>query len=194
MRKPLGLIDMDNTLCDYTGQLAKDMARLAASGESCDPFSKEPWMQARADLIKSQPGWWRNLPEKPLGFEVLAEAQKIGFDVEVLTKGPYSKPLAWGEKVQWIQDHLGMDATVNIVGRNKSYYYGRFLCDDYPDYLSQWLAHRPRGLGILIPTPYNRGFLHPLVICYDGTDLPRLRQILQAVHDRGPKEDWRDLL
>lgn len=194
---PVGLFDMDGTLCDYIGQLRVDMEALMAPGEG--PYDNlydetKPWLKVRMDLIKRQPGWWRSLPRLQLGWDVFDRALGLGFEIEILTKGPRSKSHAWAEKVEWIDRHFGPEMTINIVGKDKGHYYGRFLCDDYPPYVEGWLKHRPRGLGILIDNPSNRDFTHPNMIRYDGENLYEVSQHLEAVLKRKSGEHWRDYL
>src|SRR4051794_19259864 len=107
--KPVALFVMDGTLCDYLGQLKRDLENLMAPGEG--PYEdlydeSKPWLKARMSLIKSQPGWWLNLPPLSEGFDVLHLCQQLGFDIEIVTKGPRSKRLAWKEKGEWVDAHL----------------------------------------------------------------------------------------
>lgn len=193
--QPIGLIDMDGTLYDYHEKLKADLRAIMSPGEvePEDIFSeREPWMKARMDLIKSQVGWWRDLPKLRLGWQVYEVAEALGFDIQILTKGPASKSRAWAEKLECIQRDLG-DVTVNIVGRDKRGYYGHFLCDDYEPFLRGWLKHRPRGLGILIDNPSNRDFNHPNVLRFSG-DTEELARYLRAVRARLPHEHWREYL
>ena len=199
MTKPVGLFDMDGTLCDYVGTLLRDVRELAAPCEPSysvtDLFDEDkPWLKARMDLIKRQPGWWRNLPPLQLGMGLFLEASLMGFDVEILTKGPVSKRQAWAEKGEWIDRHLGSEVTVNIVGRGKYAYYGRFLCDDYVPYMLEWLEHRPRGLGLLIATEENTSFTHPNVIRCTKDNKEEAVAAMRAALVRQPKQHWRECL
>lgn len=193
----VGLFDMDGTLFDYVGQLRKDLRRLM-SPQEMEPVNLWdeglPHIKARMDLIKSQPGWWRKLPKFKLGWDIYEAAVEIGFCIDILTKGPLSKALAWAEKVECIAEHFGEDAVPNIVGKTKKRYYGRFLCDDYPEYVTDWLEHRPRGLAILPAHDYNEGFTHPNAIRYNGFNLVEVKRALQAAYDREPGEHWKDYL
>lgn len=192
--QPVGLFDMDGTLCDYEGALRKDLALLRAPSEPDYPDPLDdgiPHLKARMDLIKSQPGWWRNLPRHQPGFDVMEVAHRLGFELEIVTKGPRKNRRAWTEKAEWIDDNLGPEVTVNVLGRNKGRYYGLFLCDDYEEYMADWLRHRPRGLGILIDNPRNRQFAHENVVRYDGTNLTAVEEHLLAVLKRRPHEHWR---
>ena len=54
--------------------------------------------------------------------------------------------------------------------QDKSFTYGRVLVDDWPDYVTSWLEHRPRGLVVMPAHPWNVDFNHPNVIRYDGSE------------------------
>ena len=193
----VGLFDMDGTLFDYVGQLRADLKKIMAPEET-EPVNlwdeSLPHIKARMSLIKNQPGWWRNLPKFHLGWEVYNVAINIGFCIDILTKGPLSKSQAWAEKVECIAYHFGEDVVPNIVGKTKKRYYGRFLCDDYPEYVEDWLKHRPRGLVIMPAHDYNEGFTHPNMIRYDGYNLDEVEAALEAVYARKDGEHWRDYL
>lgn len=196
MKEKLGLMDMDNTLFDYEGQLLSDLKKLASPEELSKNLLDEsiPHFKRRIDLIKNQPGWWKHLPVFKLGWEVYHEAVSIGYSIEILTKGPYKRTLAWKEKIDCIRDHFGDEVSCVIVSKTKSRHYGRFLCDDWPDYLREWLEHRPRGLAIMPAHKYNENFSHPNCIRYDGENLEHVKAALKAAFDRRDKQHWKDLL
>lgn len=66
------MFDMDDTLYDYVGQLRRDLEALQSPHEPPLPenlFRDTPaWLRRRMNLIKSQPGWWLNLPRLQLGW------------------------------------------------------------------------------------------------------------------------------
>lgn len=164
----LALFDMDGTLADYEGRLREDLLRLAAPGEPAPKLhwdEGEPWIDARMALIKSMPGWWLGLERLPSGFLVMDLVREVGFSVHVLTKGPRRTAVAWSEKLLWCQRHIHADVDITIT-QDKGLVYGRVLVDDFQPYLEGWLKHRPRGLGLMPLTEYNKGFRHPNVIHY----------------------------
>ena len=195
---------MDGVLFDYEGQLRKDLDRITSDIEweqydyekysVWDLEKMHPWIRERMDLIKNQVNWWRSLPKFTPGWEVYDMAIAAGFQTQILTKGPQKRPIAWGEKRQCIIDHLGEDVAVNVVSENKSYYYGRILVDDYPEFIEGWLEHRPRGLAIMPLHSYNENFSHPNVIHYDGRNGEEIQRAIQAAHDRESQQHWKDLL
>lgn len=199
METPVGLIDMDGTLYDYAGQLRRDLLKLKSPNEILPQNLWDeslPWLKARMSLIKSQPGWWLNLPrlEPPLGWQIYEMAREIGFDIKIFTKGPASKSQAWAEKHTRILQDFGSDVSFCADSENKSSVYGHFLCDDYTPYLSGWLNHRPRGLAIVIANQTNDYWDHPNAIRYDGTNQEEIRRALRAVFKRKSGQHWKDLL
>lgn len=174
----IALFDMDDTLVDFQGTLRKRLEETRGPDEKLpESFWDMPdyWF-ARAQAIKKEPGFWRDLPRLQWGWEVLEIAREIGFDIHILTKGPTTSSISWGEKVDWVRANLP-DATLHITD-DKRVTYGRVLVDDYHEYMDNWLEHRPRGLGIVNYETSNPN----LVNVYDG--LYFVRQRLQQAFDR----------
>jgi hypothetical protein len=187
----IGLFDLDGSLANYDQAVLEGLAALQGPNEpvveDVRAAYQSPHLKARIDLITRQPNWWYNLQPIPMGFEVLKLAREIGFQIHVLTQGPRNKPLAWKEKVEWCQHHLGPDIDVHIT-RDKGLVYGKFLYDDYPDYMLRWLGHRPRGLGVMPVNQANKDFSHPQVVRWDGTNIDEVAERLGACHKRLPRE------
>lgn len=197
----VALFDMDGTLCEYELQLLHDLRQLAGPEEKDMKtlYEEEYWpdhIENRIDLIRSQPGWWRNLAQIDLGLSVLYGAKEAGFNIKILTKGPSRTSNAWTEKFEWCQDHIIPvipDLQIHITGGGNSTFfkpepkgdvYGRVLVDDYPEYMDNWLKWRPRGLGLMPAREYNKGYKHPNVIRYDESNLGQVKLALQAAYNR----------
>ncbi len=191
MLENIGLFDMDGSLVDYAGQLRKDLLALQSPSEG--PLSdiwaaeKLAHISARMRLIKSLPGWWRNLPTIESGMQIFNLARSLGFTNHILTKGPKYHANAWQEKVEWCRANVGIQTPVHIT-EDKSLVYGKFLYDDFPDYCTDWLEHRPRGLVIMPVTDWNKDFSHPQVLKWDGSNLDQVRQALETCLSRVPHE------
>lgn len=189
MSNPIALLDMDGTVADYDGAMAKALASIAGPDDPAFPaFSEEhwpDWYQARRRLIGMQPGFWQNLPQLEQGFDIVRNLQGLEFDIHVLTKGPSSKPAAWMEKIIWCREHLpGVEVSIT---ENKSLSYGRVLVDDYEPYQIQWLKNRPRGVVIAPAQPWNvncEAFDPTRIYRYDRSDIRPLHRILKAVKAR----------
>lgn len=148
----IALVDMDSTLCDYEGAMNGKIKEIIGK----DARWSDPKYKKVVELIKLQPGFWRNLQPIASGFKVVSLLQESGFQVNILTKGPYKTMSAWSEKVEWCRFHLpGVPVTIT---ENKGLVYGRILVDDWPIYCEQWLKWRPRGLLLMPAYPYNKDF------------------------------------
>jgi len=179
--KDIALIDLDNTIADYDGAMQRDMALLAAPGEPKEETGYEkphpPYIWARMKLIKERGEWWENLPKFQLGFDVLDILREMDFYISILTQGPKENPVAWSHKVAWCMKRVpDLDVTIT---RKKGLVYGKILVDDYPEYILQWLQHRPRGLVIMPAQTWNKDFAYKNVIRYDGTNLPEVREAIK---------------
>jgi len=91
MLKNIALFDMDGTLCNYDDAIIRDYNSLR-SPEDPDYSHDLPFDY----LIKQQQGWWLSLEKLQLGFDILNNAVKIGFEPYILTQGPRVCPNAWG--------------------------------------------------------------------------------------------------
>jgi len=186
IKEPIALLDMDGTLADYDKAMQRDLAKLASPNEEpyIAGFDKQhpPHIWERMKLIKENGDWWENLPQLKLGFDILHELKDLGFVMSILTQGPKDNPIAWSHKVRWCKKNVP-DIDITIT-RNKGLVYGRVLVDDYPLYIEQWLAHRPRGLVIMPDHPWNRGFNHKNVVPYYGSNIDEVRKALIKARDR----------
>src|SRR3990167_8256768 len=144
-RELVALLDMDGTLADYDGAMKRELAKLASPDEN--PFEHgdnlPDWIEARRTVVSRVPGFWRNLEKLEVGFEIVHLLEAAGFSLQVLTKGPSSKSLAWAEKLEWCREHIPQ-AGVTIT-EDKSRTWGKILVDDWTPYFMKWLGNRPRG-------------------------------------------------
>ena len=185
-RDNLALIDLDGTVADYNLEMRTRLAILKGPDEPdfVDRHDNLPsYILARRDLIKRQPGFWKNLPRLELGFEVVGFLKDAGFRLTTLTKCPQEIPEAWKEKIEWSLINLP-DAQYTLVSEDKSIVYGKILVDDYPPYFNAWLKVRPRGLVIAVAQPCNIGINQPNVIRYDGNNKAELIKLIEKVRKR----------
>jgi 5'(3')-deoxyribonucleotidase len=181
--EPIALVDMDGTLCDFDTPMQRELEKLRGEDEYSFDYEDIPCVKARRDLIKRQPGFWRNLPRHKAGFEILDVLQELAFRPCVLTRGPSSVPAAWMEKVQWCRERL--PGVPIFMVEDKGLVYGKVLVDDWPPYFKRWMEWRPRGLVVIPAQPWNdKVEFHgegPNWIRYDGTNLDRVRERLAIV-------------
>lgn len=183
------LLDMDGTLADHNKAIFKDLKSLASPDEPPIPefgWEKDkepPYIKARIKLIRSQRDWWLNLEKMPIGMRIYEIAREIGFQTHILTKGPWSTPHAWTEKVLWVRKHLRDDVKICIT-EDKSTVYGRVLVDDWVPYIVPWLFRRPRGIVIMPAHDHNKKFTHPNVIRCDGSNMEEVKSALIQSYNR----------
>lgn len=109
-------IDMDNTLCDF--QSRSDEMKAKSKGTLLYP--------------QSQYGFFTSL--EPLDGALLAYKKlEQYFEVYILTAPSYLNPLCYTEKRVWVEEHLGLQTTKNlIICKRKGLLKGDFLIDDHP--------------------------------------------------------------
>jgi 5'-nucleotidase len=188
IERPIGLIDLDGTLADFDQAMTEKLAAIASPHDP--PFAHEeqnPWFKERRRLIKNQAGFWSGLKPIPMGFEILHQIREAGFETHVLTHTPMSSLNAWTEKASWCQKHLP-DIDITLT-RDKGLVYGRLLFDDWPPYMTRWLARRPRGYGVMLTHRWNVGFEHPRVFRvnpeqYASMQRAQLKTFLESVYAR----------
>jgi 5'(3')-deoxyribonucleotidase len=176
-------IDLDNSVANFKKKIIHDLNMMRGPTE--EEFTVKhlddppPWLDFRLKLIKRQPGFWRNLEVIELGMKVVGLIREAGFSLNVLTNGPRRNHPAWTEKVEWSTNVLP-DANVTVT-MEKGLVYGKVLFDDWPPYILSWLAHRPRGVVLMLDHEWNQGFEHPQVVRIQGEeDFPEVRRRLAA--------------
>ncbi|MFA5992573.1 MAG: hypothetical protein WC796_02630 [Candidatus Pacearchaeota archaeon] len=183
IERRISLFDLDGTLCDHDLGLFTELERLRSSDEPVVHSIRDnvpDYVKARADLIRASEDWWANLPKFQLGWDVLGVARELEYRIMILTQGPRNKPLAWSGKLRWIDTNLGKNVDVTIT-RDKGLVYGKVLVDDYPGYVESWLRWRKNGLVIMPANEENRGYKHPQIIRYDGTNLDQVREAMSRI-------------
>lgn len=192
----IALFDMDGSIADYELAMLEALESLRSPKENkilCGLHSLEqvPYYGKRIRLIKSQSGWWRNLPRIEMGFTILNLAREIGFDIHILTKGPRSTPNAWKEKLEWCDNQPELQGCPVHIVSQKDLTYGHILYDDFPDYLNSWLEVRPRGQAIMPVSPANVGYDHPNLTKWNGTpeNLSVIKELLTKVFHREPGQE-----
>lgn len=170
MSEQWALFDMDGSLADFERSLRRELERIRHPDEppiTLGDWNDDPsWLENRKTLIKRRPGFWENLEPIQFGLDLYHWLGELGYRRGVFTKGPRTNYPAWAEKMVWCNKHLP-DVDNITMTLDKGGTYGKILYEDYPTYILQWLAWRPRGRVLLLDAPYNRNFEHPQVLrCY----------------------------
>ena len=176
--RPIALFDLDGSLADYDSAMRKELTEMSSPGE-VDIFNENlPHIAARAITVRKMCGFWESLKPLPDGLIALQMAEGLGYEINILTKGPQSKPSAWSEKISWVRKNLG-NHPVHITA-NKGMVYGRILYDDWPEYALDWLKWRKNGLVIMPESPWNKNFSHEQVIKFSGSNLNEIKVAMKS--------------
>jgi len=171
---PIALIDLGDTLCECSPALGAALRRLRQLGDRPEDEAMIPlptYLEARRRQVMSAPNFWRDLPPRRSGLEVLTLLRDLGFRVHVLTKGPRDAPHVWAEKVAWCREHVpGVPVTVTD---DKARVHGDVLVDDWLPYVHDWQRQWPDGLAIVPAQAWNA----------DAVEGPRL------VRDQGGRRE-----
>lgn len=183
--KPVALVDMDGTLCDFDSAMKAELRRVLGNNKVSD----ETKGQIRK-LIERQTDWWMRLAPIPLGFSIVDALVEVGFRITILTKGPFNAPEAWSGKVMWCRTHLAKYKFDITITENKSLIYGRVLVDDWPKYAQEWLRHRPRGIVVMPGQKWNSDYSRERVYrVSDADEIQKIRPILERALVR---KYWKD--
>ena len=107
-------VDMDDTLCDYTGQFNRELKR--------NPARQYP---------QSREGFFLELQPLPDAISGVNHLQDLGYNMHFLTAPSYKNAHCYTEKRLWIEKHFGLDICKNlIIAQNKSLVMGDYLIDD----------------------------------------------------------------
>jgi 5'(3')-deoxyribonucleotidase len=107
-------IDMDDTLCQFSKRYAEK--------RKSHPEIAYP---------QSQYGFFANLEPIPGAIEAYKTLEK-SYDVFILTAPSYLNPLCYTEKRVWVEKHLGLETTPNlIICQRKEFLMGDYLIDDH---------------------------------------------------------------
>jgi len=91
-------VDMDDTLCDFSGQAYLDLRET--------PDIRWP---------QSQHGFFTKLRPLANAIESLKELDVLGEDVWILTRPSVDNPLCYTDKFLWIREHLGKDFARRLI-------------------------------------------------------------------------------
>jgi len=192
MRK-IAIVDMDNTLVDYTEGMRLEYDALCSPNEENYEAAKKRYegkewpdhLWQRIQTIYGRVDWWYNLEPLSVGFEIVEVLKSRGYEIHVGTSGPSDHPRSWMEKYQWVKDFFPKADAVHIT-RDKSILGGQILVDDWPDYITKWQDYNHGGFVVVPAHHYNKhltmqtdvlryengmqGALHAMIDVLEGKD------------------------
>ena len=160
MEMPIVLIDMDDTIVDYTGGMLKTlkpyveiiMSNVEKESRHYDAFHSVEHKNVNLDRLDrdnfytimsqpdnykllvdlhSQPGYFYNLKPIPGSLDAIRTMFELGWYVFFCSHPNETSDTCHSDKARWLKDHLGMEACKNLIlTQDKTLIYGHVLIDD----------------------------------------------------------------
>lgn len=164
------LLDQDNVLADFESGFRRHWRN--RFGEDAPIEGKEhlfyirdrlpEHLQARAAELYGSVGFFESLPPVPGAVEAARALLAAGHDVRICTAPVNQYRYCAGEKIAWVEQHLGEEWTRRvIIAKDKTWVRGDILIDDKPNIegtLPPLWQHR------LYDAPHNRHLDVPRIV------------------------------
>jgi 5'(3')-deoxyribonucleotidase len=160
------LIDCDGVLADLCGAVCA----LLGNGRRPEDFERHDFFHtltpaelARVNAHYEQPGTIEAIPWYPAAKAFAFALRNSGADLVCVT-APWHSPTWLAERRAWLRDYVHANDVIGCPSKRKRHVSGDVLIEDRADTLEDWCTDHPRGRGVLIDRPWNRGAtLHPRV-------------------------------
>ena len=157
------LVDMDDTVADFTGRALGLLAERHPDIAQPDPANTSfplaldfaPEHKPLLEALYKEPDFFRGM--KPIDGAVAALHQMVdaGYDVRLCSSPLGSSPRCLMEKAEWVMEHLGRAWIDRLVlTRDKTLVRGELLIDDAPK--AKGSALTPTWEHVYFGRPHNR--------------------------------------
>ena len=153
------LVDMDNTIVDYSTPIAEEL--LCKTGVDATYDNWTFFTENNNELKKIQKdkqkedGFFYSLKPIKGALDALREMEEMGFTVFIVSSPSVSSDTCHSDKVRWLKKYLGEEwARRLVLTKDKTIIYGHVLIDDRIDVNGVCDGHRP-WLHILFTQHYN---------------------------------------
>lgn len=154
---PTILIDMDNTIVDYSSSIACALQAIYPD----ENITPDNWQLLELnDLhfnrreIQAQSGFFLNLKPITGALEAIKEMDKEGYNVFIVSSPSVLGKYCHSEKCAWMKQHMGEKwAKKLVLTKDKTIIHGNLLIDDKP-YITGAIKD-PSWTHITYTQPYN---------------------------------------
>ncbi len=159
MAKKIILVDMDNTIVDYSSEMARQL-RIVYGDTTITP---ENWdiieyhdLNERRREIQSEPNFFLHLPPIEGALQALKEiAEDPRFELFVVSSPSIHSETCHSDKCMWLLQHCGANFARNLIlTKDKTMVYGDVLIDDKPNVSG---VKTPTWTLVTFKQPYNTG-------------------------------------
>lgn len=148
------LIDMDEVICDFLGELFRRYNRLTGKALRLDQLKQydlTPFVGRLGEKIYFSPGFFAQLQPFPYALDVLRQLQQEGHHLIVATDARGNSQMA-ADKKSWVRRHLPFLPPQNFVVCSHKYRIkADLLFDDSP-----FILNRFNGIKVVMDRPYNQ--------------------------------------
>ncbi len=182
MANPIALVDLDDTVADYSFGMHLTLDKLYPASYGLFPPNLHgdgpDHIEYLRELIYDSSDWWNELSIKVEGDEIVDRLMADGYDVKFITYARLTCPNAWFGKVKWVTGFYPDNELIILSGK-RDHIYGDLLFDDNVDNMTGWLDFWPLGIGVLSGIPENREYKHERCIRYENN----IEQVLAFINE-----------
>ena len=153
--KIIVLIDMDNTIVDYSTPIAEALSEHFGVNATYDNWTIFKKNNSKVDIEtetetdidinhetverfqkskQQEDGFFYSLKPIKGAIEALKEMKEMGFEVFIVSSPSVSSRTCHSDKVRWLKDHMGDEwARKLVLTKDKTIVYGHCLIDDRED-------------------------------------------------------------
>jgi len=156
------LVDMDNTIVDYSTPMADALQK--EHPDFPHPITVDSWsrqieehshLKKAQERIQSQPRFFLDFKEIPGALKALQEMEDEGHSVFIVSSPSVNNPTCHSDKSAWLWRHLGEKwARRLVLTKDKTIVVGDVLIDDRMDIRGD--EKQPSWKHIVFAQPYNK--------------------------------------
>lgn len=152
------LIDIDGICADLLGGFIRvarhNLGMEGLSVEKVTDFDLSTVVpRTVVDSVFSWPQFFLSLDPLPGARWAIERIAERGHEVVLITRP--SDPESARDKLEWVENHLGLDHTRCFIGGDRTMVDADVLIDDRPENVKAWLRARPQAKAATIGWPYN---------------------------------------
>lgn len=161
--KQIILIDMDNTIVDYSTPIAeaiKNEGNVDAQPNNWFMFTHDKPLRKIQKRTQSRPNFFFDLKPIDGAIECLNILDKIGYDIFIVSSPSVNSDTCHSDKSRWLKEHMGEYwARKLILTKDKTIVSGDYLIDDRENITG---IMTPTWKHIIFTQPYNKTTQHEL--------------------------------
>jgi 5'-nucleotidase len=157
MEKLIILVDMDNTIVDYSTPIAdaiKTEGQVDADATNWFTFTDQKPLRRIQKKTQSSPHFFLSLRPLEGAIECLKELEKLGHTIFIVSSPSVTSDTCHSDKSKWLMEHMGEKwARQLVLTKDKTIIFGNYLIDDKEEITG--VCDNPAWKHIIFTQPYN---------------------------------------